>query len=86
MVRCTGRLPANLFFLMKMRMVRLTRRRKKSAQWINPLDLSTDSSQTEEKKQGVSLQWYIGVIAAVVILGTAGVIIYRRKAKQHEQE
>lgn len=53
---------------------------------INPLDLSTDSSQTEEKKQGVSLQWYIGVIAAVVILGTAGVIIYRRKAKQHEQE
>lgn len=53
---------------------------------INPLDLSTDSSQTEEKKQGVSLQWYIGVIAAAVILGTAGVIIYRRKAKQHEQE
>ena len=53
---------------------------------INPLDLSTDSSQTEEKKQGVSLQWYIGVIAAVVILGTAGVVIYRRKAKQHEQE
>lgn len=53
---------------------------------INPLDLSTDSSQTEEKKQGVSLQWYIGVIAAVVILGTAGVIIYRRKAKQHDQE
>ena len=48
---------------------------------INPLDLSTDSSQTEEKKQGVSLQWYIGVIAAVVILGTAGVIIYRKKGK-----
>ena len=59
---------------------------KEISTMINPLDLSTDSSQEEEKKPGVGMQWYIGVIGAIVILGTTGVIIYRRKAKQHEQE